>query len=141
MRGATQSTREYAERPGLASLSKNLHQLAGYEGLLQPFLAGGIFESDAHRYFRLVCRAEPREFLNPDFLHSTDRDPFEVFKETFDRPRTTSYLNRMLYFDGQGMLPALLQVEDRVSMAVSIESRVPLLDHRLAELFTTVPPA
>ena len=117
-----------AERPGLASLSKNLHQLAGYEGLLQPFLAGGIFESDAHRYFRLVCRAEPREFLNPDFLHSTDRDPFEVFKETFDRPRTTSYLNRMLYFDGQGMLPALLQVEDRVSMAVSIESRVPLLE-------------
>ncbi len=30
-----------AERPGLASLSKNLHQLAGCEGLLQPFLQVG----------------------------------------------------------------------------------------------------
>jgi asparagine synthase (glutamine-hydrolysing) len=38
-------------------------------------------------------------------------------------------------------LPALLHVEDRVSMAASIESRVPLLDHRIADLVTRMPPA
>ena len=38
-----------------------------------------------------------------------------------------------------GSLPGLLQVEDRVSMAVSIESRVPLLDRRIVDLISRMP--
>jgi asparagine synthase (glutamine-hydrolysing) len=45
----------------------------------------------------------------------------------------------MSYFDIKGSLPALLHVEDRTSMAASIESRVPLLDHRVLEFMATVP--
>src|SRR4029077_7343781 len=37
------------------------------------------------------------------------------------------------------LLPALLQVEDRMSMAHGLESRVPLLDHPLIEFAATVP--
>ena len=36
----------------------------------------------------------------------------------------------MTHFDFKTLLPALLQVEDRVSMAHGLESRVPFLDHR-----------
>jgi asparagine synthase (glutamine-hydrolysing) len=44
-----------------------------------------------------------------------------------------------MYFDLRHYLPALLHVEDRTSMAVSLESRVPLLDHRLVELMAAIP--
>ena len=47
----------------------------------------------------------------------------------------------MTYFDQNTLLPALLQVEDRVSMSVSIESRVPLLDYRIVDLVRKMPPS
>jgi len=46
----------------------------------------------------------------------------------------------MTRFDLKTLLPALLQVEDRTSMSVSLESRVPLLDRRIAELVASMPP-
>ncbi|WP_368784336.1 asparagine synthase-related protein, partial [Acinetobacter baumannii] len=46
----------------------------------------------------------------------------------------------MLYHDMKAYLPGLLQVEDRTSMAVSLESRVPMLDYRIVELAATIPP-
>jgi asparagine synthase (glutamine-hydrolysing) len=45
----------------------------------------------------------------------------------------------MTHFDFKCLLPALLHVEDRMSMAHGLESRVPLLDHRLIEFVASVP--
>ena len=45
----------------------------------------------------------------------------------------------MTHFDFKCLLPALLQVEDRMSMAHGLESRVPLLDHPLVEFAATIP--
>ncbi|MBC7213018.1 MAG: asparagine synthase, partial [Pseudomonas sp.] len=65
---------------------------------------------------------------------------FESFQRIFNRDELHSLVNQMTYFDLKGSLPALLHVEDRTSMAASIESRVPLLDHRIVEFMATIPP-
>ena len=64
---------------------------------------------------------------------------FKKFSRYFNDPDTKSYFNKMTHFDMHGSLPGLLQVEDRVSMSVSIESRVPLLDRRIVDLISTMP--
>jgi len=50
-----------------------------------------------------------------------------------------AYFDKMTNFDFKCLLPALLQVEDRMSMAHGLESRVPLLDHPLVEFAATIP--
>lgn len=50
-----------------------------------------------------------------------------------------SMLARMLYADQKTYLVELLMKQDQMSMACSIESRVPLLDHKLVEFTTTIP--
>ena len=49
------------------------------------------------------------------------------------------YFNKMLDFDLKYCLPALLQVEDRMSMAWSVESRVPIINHTLIEYVAKIP--
>jgi asparagine synthase (glutamine-hydrolysing) len=58
----------------------------------------------------------------------------------FNHSDTLSYYNKMTHFDMVASLPALMHVEDRASMASSLESRVPLLDRRLVDLVTSMPP-
>ncbi|HUQ74966.1 MAG TPA: asparagine synthase (glutamine-hydrolyzing) [Burkholderiales bacterium] len=58
----------------------------------------------------------------------------------FDADPDTSALRRLLYFDQTSWLPDnLLERGDRMTMAASIEARVPFLDHKLAEFVSTLP--
>src|SRR5437899_13103427 len=53
---------------------------------------------------------------------------------------TDAILDKCLYHDLRVYLPQLLAMEDRMSMAVSLESRVPLLDPRIVELMGRIHP-
>jgi asparagine synthase (glutamine-hydrolysing) len=65
--------------------------------------------------------------------HGNDAPPF-------DSAPDSSTLRRMLYFDQTSWLPDnLLERGDRMTMAASIESRVPFLDHELAGYVSTLP--
>jgi asparagine synthase (glutamine-hydrolysing) len=122
------------------SIIPNLASLYNYKPLLQDFWKDGIFEERDKRYFRLVNRANglSRE-INWELLEPYSA--FETFKEIFwgSNVGRESYFDSMTHFDFKTLLPALLQVEDRVSMAHGLESRVPLLDHPLVEMAATIP--
>ena len=69
-----------------------------------------------------------------------DYDPFEVFAEHYNRPTTDDSLSRAQYADIKLYLADdILTKVDRASMAVSLEVRCPLLDHRLMELAARIP--
>jgi asparagine synthase (glutamine-hydrolysing) len=58
----------------------------------------------------------------------------------FDHPgRYSTLLDRMLYTDIKTYLVELLMKQDQMSMAASIESRVPFLDHELVEFVARLP--
>ncbi len=123
------------------SIMPNLPLLKQYRPLLQSFWREGLFEEMDSRYFRLVSRMDDGGLMSEDVWNEGSRGRmFEAFREVFHNPATKSYFNKMTNFDLKTLLPALLHVEDRASMSVSLESRVPLLDHRIAELVTRMPP-
>ena len=126
----------------LESIIPSLPLLKEYVPLLRSFWREGLFEDMDRRYFRLVDRSRDMDgSLAPEILGEAERNRiFEEFRALFNGPETSSYLNRMTRIDQETLLPALLQVEDRVSMAVSLESRVPLLDTRIAQLVASMPP-
>ena len=66
-------------------------------------------------------------------------DPRRELDKVLAQCTATSALDRVLYLDVKTYLPSLLLVEDRMSMAHSLEDRVPILDHRIAELSARIP--
>jgi asparagine synthase (glutamine-hydrolysing) len=122
------------------SIIPNLAALGNYKPLLQHFWREGMFEDLDARYFRLIDRAPDLEGI-VDFEGLGAYEPFESFQAIFNGANVghESYFDKMTHFDFKTLLPALLQVEDRVSMAHGLESRVPLLDHRMVELAATIP--
>ncbi len=143
IRGGIEGTQDDAKYiVTFESILPNLQQLQGYQPMLRHFWQEGLFDQPDLRYFRLIDRShEVRPFVDPSLMRgSSGYDPAEAYRDLFNAGQLGSYINRMTSFDLKTLLPALLQVEDRTSMAVSLESRVPLLDPRIAKLATSMPP-
>jgi asparagine synthase (glutamine-hydrolysing) len=67
-------------------------------------------------------------------------NPFRRFEQYYDRAPARDQLSRLLYLDTKTYLTAdILAKVDRMSMATSLEVRVPLLDHEFVEWTAGLP--
>lgn len=66
-------------------------------------------------------------------------DPYARVTALLEQTDAKSLLDKLLYADTKTYLQELLMKQDQMSMAASIESRVPFLDHKLIEYTATMP--
>ena len=112
----------------------------GEEGLkrIRRFL-GESKRNPAKAYYELIGifdEKERQELLPGERFKRIDYD--KLNKEFFSKK--TDFLKRLLYFDIKKLLPeSFLMKTDRMTMAHSLEARVPLLDHKIVEFGFSLP--
>jgi asparagine synthase (glutamine-hydrolysing) len=115
--------------------SRVRHKLTRTFLCLEPDIETLYFDN-----FAVFTRAMQRELLTPLTKERTGEiDPYADMHRYFDSADADSLLNRMLYADVKTYLQELLMKQDQMSMAASIESRVPFLDHKLVEFTARLP--
>jgi asparagine synthase (glutamine-hydrolysing) len=78
------------------------------------------------------------------FIHQLDGTPgaLSFFRDHAEHARSSEHLDQLLYLDSKTYLPGDIMTKvDRMSMAVSLEARAPLLDHKLIDFVTRIPPS
>jgi len=101
-----------------------------------PKLAKVVKEKSGESYYhRLISH-----WNEPDRLVLNAIEPQTLFNRPEQHPKLADFRERMMYLDSMTYLPDdILTKVDRASMAVSLEARVPLLDHRVVEFAWKVP--
>jgi asparagine synthase (glutamine-hydrolysing) len=90
--------------------------------------------------FSVFSRQEQRELLSQSSAEAVAGiDPYEAYHAAYVASDAGSLLNKLLYADTKTYLHELLMKQDQMSMAASIESRVPFLDHPLVEFAASMP--
>lgn len=115
-----------------AGLQRKLERTFLYR---EPTLDSLYFEN-----FAVFPEARQRRLLSPELRAETEGlSPYaEMHRRLAELPHG-SLLDRLLYVDTHIYLQELLMKQDQMSMAASIESRVPFLDHKLAEFSAGLP--
>jgi len=91
--------------------------------------------------FAAIGLRRQASLLDPRFGGAASADAYGPSRAYFDAPNGQSTtLDRLLYTDLKTYLVELLMKQDQMSMAASIESRVPFLDHHLVEFAAALPP-
>jgi asparagine synthase (glutamine-hydrolysing) len=93
-------------------------------------------------WFGVISPALQRRIGGPALMQDlAAADPYTSRRDVFNTAEATDLVDRFLYLDIKTSLVELLMKQDQMSMATSIESRVPFLDHKLVEFAASVPSA
>jgi asparagine synthase (glutamine-hydrolysing) len=90
--------------------------------------------------FAVFSRSMQQELLTPEAKERAGAlDPYRAVGGYLEKTDAATLLNQLLYVDMKTYLHELLMKQDQMSMAASIESRVPFLDHKLVEYTARLP--
>ncbi|WP_066377069.1 asparagine synthase (glutamine-hydrolyzing) [Anabaena sp. CA = ATCC 33047] len=121
---------------------------AGYPWRYYRAVVNDDFEHYVDKYYsfwqRLLSPPEIQQVFQPIWskvAHISTKDIFSsVFKQhSVELTRPEDYVNHSLYFEAKTFLHGLLVVEDKLSMAHSLETRVPFLDNDLVDFAMKIP--
>jgi asparagine synthase (glutamine-hydrolysing) len=124
-------------RQGIASapLVASLHRKLEHTFLMRDGASWPSFYFD--NFYSAFSDAEFNQLLTPEVLQSAGL-AYGGSMEPWERS-SGDLLHRLLYTDINSYLIELLMKQDQMSMAASIESRVPFLDHPLVEFTARIP--
>jgi asparagine synthase (glutamine-hydrolysing) len=120
----------------------------GYPWRYYRAVVNDNFDHYVDKYYgfwqRMLSDSERQRLFSPIADDVRDVDTREIFRNVFrhhDRELATpeTYINHSLYLEAKTFLHGLLVVEDKLSMAHSLESRVPFLDNDLVDFAMRVP--
>jgi asparagine synthase (glutamine-hydrolysing) len=133
--------REGLINPLVMALPTSMERIS-FDYMAKRFVTGADLPLErGHYWWKVIFNEEEKKSLvKPDFLKDM-RDTFEIFDVHFKKALHAHPLNRLLYVDAKTFLldDNLVKV-DRMTMANSLEARVPLLDHELLERVARMPP-
>lgn len=120
----------------------------GYPWRYYRAVVNDDFEHYVDKYYGYWQRLIPNRILRKVFapvweqishVHTRDifRDVFATHADRLTRPE--DYVNHSLYLEARTFLHGLLCVEDKLSMAHSLETRVPFLDNDLVDFAMKIP--
>jgi asparagine synthase (glutamine-hydrolysing) len=121
---------------------------AGYPWRYYRAVANDDFDHYVEKYFGFWQRLVPSkllpEVMGPVWKDVTGPAPNEIFRSVFqdhasELTRPEDYVNHSLYFEAKTFLNGLLVVDDKLSMAHSLEARVPFLDNDLVDFAMRLP--
>lgn len=99
-------------------------------------LAGVLALSSGEAFYRQLNS----HWSDPVSVVKGGREPKNLFTDSENWPQTDNFEHWMMAMDARGyMSDDILVKVDRASMAVSLETRVPMLDHRVFELAWRMP--
>ena len=123
-------------RGGVATLPGAINQK-----LTRTFLSrGSDIESLFFDNFSVFSRSMQGQLFSVETrARINDLDPYTRQNEWIEKADADRTLDKLLYADTKTYLHELLMKQDQMSMAASIESRVPFLDHKLVEFTARMP--
>jgi asparagine synthase (glutamine-hydrolysing) len=119
-------------------------QKKGPLNVLKRFVEGADLDSEGMhlRWQYFLNETMAAQLFNNGFKDGLDLDPFRLVRQYNARCDAEDAVNRELYLDTRFMMTdSVLMKVDKMSMAHSLEVRVPMLDHKFVELNASLPGA